>query len=340
MRRMIRTAAAVATILCSGIAAHGHEGFLPLHTHQLHRHDHGHDHSHEHDDDHSKHGAHIEHPETRFSFATGVRYTEYDLDSGDGNLWESGAGFSFAATPWLYLGGEFSYGWFSSKEGDAEGWLRPSAHIDFHAPLGGNWELIAGLEVGFPAGDDDLTGDEWEWMPHLEIRYDAGPWFVEVGASYLIVSGSDHDHGHAHEDHAEADEGAHEHEHEEEHGHEEGHAEEEEHTEDLHAHEHSAAAHASTHGFHEIVDPHGEQEWRTHIAAGVRLLDERLTLRARVSAVHVAKGETENDNYFRVGANGFWRFHERLAAGVDINAPIGGPRRNEWQASASLRVEF
>ena len=309
-----------ATIIAvSDLSSNAHEGFLPLHEHSAHRHAH-HDHSAEehaaHDGKGHKH-VHTPHQESRWAVATGVRYTKYAAPGIRGSLWETGLGLDYTVLPWLHIGGDVSYGWFSSPEGDADGWLIPHFHADVHLPLGGKWEVVTGLEIGFPAGEENLTGDHWEWAPHVELRRDAGPWYVAAGASFAISSGDSHDH----DDHAQEGHEEHEHDHEDE------------------AHDH-AAHQGHTGDFHEIVDPHGERELRYYAAFGVRVFDEKVTLESRLSGVHVTSDDTEFRNYLRGGLRVNWQIRENLTFSTEGSVPLTNAERNDWQASAALRVAF
>ena len=291
-----------------------HESFLPLHHHSgSHQHS-GHDHAahdHAHDEPDGK-GGHLHEPgpaftEERFAIATGGRYTRYDLGAGEhGHLWETGLGIDYAVTPWLHVGGDVTYGWYDSPTGRADGWMTPHAHLDFHIPIRSAWEVIVGLEVGFPGGDEALVGDHWEWAPHLELRYDPGQWFAEAGVSLsYIVGEKDHHHDHEGE-----------------------------------AHEGEAHDHGDTADFHEIVDPHAERELDYYGALGVRLLDRRLTLAGRLAGVHVLAGETPSDDYLRAGLRVSYQITEKVLLTTESSLPITDAERNQWQISAALRVGF
>ena len=301
-----------------------HEGFLPLHEHGEHRHTHrdsvhGED-AHVHGDGKEHKHVHMkEEAESRWAVATGVRYTRYVSEHARGSLWEAGLGADFAVTPWLHLGGDFSYGWFDGVDGQADGWLTPHAHLDVHLPVSENFEVIAGLEVGFPFADEELTGEHWEWVPHLEVRYDAGAWYAAAGVDFAFS-----DVGH----------GEHFHEGEEENGGDNEQAEEE-HDEGEHLDQPGHEAH-----LHEIVDPHGERELRYHAAFGVRMMEERMTAEVRFSGVHVISDDTEARNYLRGGLRLTWRLSEAVSFSAEGNIPIGHAERNDWQASAAVRVGF
>jgi hypothetical protein len=294
----------------------------------MHRHDHSahaHGHPHEHSDGSSKakvclepHGA-----DHRWTVASGVRYTRYNLSSGKADLWEVGFGADYQILPWLHIGGEFGYGWFDSREGSAEGWLTPYFHLDAHIPLAGNWELIAGLGVGFPGGEKNLVGDHWTWEPHLELRYDRGPWYVAAGVGLAFIEGDNHE-DHDHDSHEEEE-------------HEDGHADHEEGAHDEHA-EHDHHAHSGD--FHEIVDPHGDREFHYYGAFGVRLLEERVSVEARLVGVHVISGESPADNYLRAGLRTSWNITDRFALSAEGNVPITSTERNDWQTSLSFRFQF
>lgn len=301
-------------ILVAPALSSAHESFLPLHhhsgSHEHAGHEHAaHDHAHEAPDGK---GGHLHEPapaftEERFAIATGGRYTRYDLGAGEhGHLWEAGLGIDYAVTPWLHLGGDFAYGWYDSDDGRADGWMTPHAHLDFHIPIRGAWEIIVGLEVGFPGGDEALVGDHWEWAPHLELRYDPGQWFAEAGASLSFIVG-EKDHAHDH---------------------------------DEHAHEGEAHDHGDTADFHEIVDPHGERELDYYGTLGVRLLDRRLTLAGRIAGVHVLAGETPADDYLRAGLRVSYQVTEKVLLSTEASLPITDAERNQWQISAALRVGF
>lgn len=287
-----------------------HESFLPLHhhsgSHGHARHEHA---AHSHDEPDGK-GGHIHKTpaftEERFAIATGGRYTRYSLDEGDGHLWETGLGIDYAVTSWLHIGGDVSYGWYDSSAGRADGWMTPHAHLDYHIPLRGAWEVIVGLEVGFPGGDEALVGDHWEWAPHLEVRYDPGQWFAEIGATLAFIVGEE-DHAHDHEGHA---------------------------------HEGEAHDHGDTADFHEIVDPHGERELDYYGTLGVRLLDRRLTLAGRLAGVHVLAGETPADDYLRAGLRVSYQITDKVLLTTEGSLPITDAERNQWQVSVGLRVGF
>lgn len=314
----------------SASALRAHEAFLPLHEHYPSV---GHGHAHSHGAPHERaatEGKHMriepapEPGEHRFTFASGLRYTRLSVEGERAELWETAAGFDFAVLPWLHLGGEATYGWFDSEAGSADGWMSPSAHADLHLPIGGNWELIAGFGVGFPGGEEALVGEHWLWEPHLELRYDRGAWFVAAGVGLAILTGSGHQHeeAEAHAEHAE----------EEGEAHEEG---EEAHAEEAHAH-----SHASGGDFHEIVDPHGERELEYYGAAGVRLLDQRLTLEGRLSGVRVLQGETPARDFLRIGARTALRLGKDVTLSAGGSVPITDARRSEWQAFISAGVAF
>ena len=303
-------------VLLVAIEAVAHEGFLPLHHHSgIHEHG-GHAHGHElHSDRSAKHGdTHIGPAltEQRFALASGARFTRYSIDGKDAHLWEVGVGVDYAVVPWLHLGGDFSHGWFDSEDGSADGWLTPHAHLDFHIPLGGAWEVLAGFEVGFPGGEEALVGDHWEWAPHVEVRYDPGNWYAQASASLVLVAGEEHDH---------AERGT-------------------EHSSEAADQEHSEEAHTRTDDFHEVVDPHGERELRYSLAAGVRLLESRLSLESQLSAVHVLSGESPADNYVRAGVRASFTLHKQFIVTAGASVPISDAERNQWQASMGIRVSF
>lgn len=306
----------LAALSLSPLAATAHDSFLPLHHHAQ-PHDHG-DHSHTTGEVDPK-GGHApisswEEPE-RFTLATGAQYTRYS----DANLWETGFGFDYAAVEWLHVGGSVSYGWFHGDDGDAQGWLQPSVHLDLHVPIASDWEVVAGLEVGVPGGKEELVGVHWEWTPHLELRYDRGGWYVETGASLAFVV----EDAHAHEPEGPAEENEAEHRRQ--------HAENGD--EEIHPHEHSG-------DFHEIVSPHGERELHYFAEAGVRVLNKRLNLGARLSGVHVLAGESSGADYVRAGLGASWALNERMIISSNVGAPISDAARNRWQSSVGLRVGF
>jgi hypothetical protein len=305
-------------ILIAPLASWAHESFLPLHEHGPHRHSHAAHEHHDHTRDGKQAHAHDEVEESRWAIATGARYTRYSLDSGSAHLWETGLGADFAILPWLHLGGDVSYGWFNSDESNSSGLLVPHAHLDIHLPLAGHWEVVTGLEVGFPGGDEELVGRHWEWAPHVEIRHDRETWFVAAGASFVIISGENHEH-HAHEE-------------SEEHHEEEGHDHEEESEHEDHGEE--------ALDIHRIVDPHGERELQYYGAFGVRLLDQRLTVETRLSGVHVTSGDTDDRNYLRAGLRASWMLNERLTLTTEGSVPITDAERNQWQVSFGMRVAF
>jgi hypothetical protein len=307
-------------------ALFSHESFLPLHEHGEHRHAHGESthagHTHAHPDGKAHHHLHLEETaEGRWAVAAGVRYTRYTSEHAHGSLWETGLGADFAVLPWLHLGGDLSYGWFDGPSAKADGWLTPHAHLDVHLPVSGRFEVIAGLEIGFPFADEDLAGEHWEWVPHVELRYDAGPWYAAAGVDFAFTDV-------AHEHHADEseEEPAKEHENESV-AHDEGHVEEHDHSE-------------HTGHLHEIVDPHGERELRYHAAFGVRLIDQKMTAELRFSGVHVISDDTDARNYLRGGLRLTWRVSEAISLSTEGNIPIGHAERNDWQASAAVRVGF
>lgn len=303
---MSKTVRAACFLVCAAPIAWSHESFLPLHEHGTQTHEH-HGHAHQAHVPDGKSTAHVHHEEhSRWAVATGLRYTRYSLEDGRALLWETGLGFDYAVLPWLHLGGDVSYGWFDSKGGSADGWLVPHAHVDFHLPLGSNWEAVVGLGVGFPGGEAALVGDHWSWEPHLELRYDRRAWFFATGVNFTIISGETHD------------------EHEHEHGDEE----------EVHEHDHEER------DFHEIVDPHGQRELRYYGAFGVRMFDERLALEARLTGVHITSGTEDNRNYLRGGIRASWRLTERVSIYAEGNVPLTDAQRNDWQSSAALRIAF
>ena len=303
----IRSFFPLLVILVAPALSPAHESFLPLHHHTgSHQHA-GHDHASEAPDGKVDHLHEPASPftEERFAIATGGRYTRYALgEDGPGHLWETGLGIDYAVTPWFHLGGDVSYGWYDSAVGRADGWMKPHAHLDFHIPIRSAWEIIVGLEVGFPGGDEALVGSHWEWAPHLELRYDPGQWFAEAGASLSFIVG-DKDNDHEGEAHAGA------------------------------AHDHGDAV-----DFHEIVEPHGERELDYYGTLGVRLLDRRLTLAGRLAGVHVLVGETPADDYLRAGLRVSYQLTGKVLLTTEASLPITDAERNQWQISAALRVGF
>jgi hypothetical protein len=292
----------------SPLVSSAHESFLPLHHHSSsHEHTaHAGIHTHREPD-----GKHVhEHSATalteeRFAFAAGARFTRYSVPDAKAQLWETGVGIDFAVRPWLHVGGDIAYGWFESGRTKVDGWLSPHAHLDLHLPVGGAWEVVAGLDVGLPFGDEALVGEHWEWAPHVELRYDRGGWYAEAEASLAFIKEKgEHDH------HAEEEGDTHEGE-----------------------HEHSMDV-------PEIVEPHGERELRYGLAAGVRLLDRRLTLESRLTGIHILAGETPEDDYLRTGVRVSWAFDHRWLLSAEGTVPITDAERNQWQASVGLRVGF
>ena len=163
-------------------AARAHESFLPLH-HQTERHAHR--------------GAGLAArplsgeaapwTEERFAFTAGGRLTRYAAPGGGARLWETNASLEYFLLPWLVVGGDLSYGWYESRRERAAGWLAPHAHVDLHLPLGPHWEVVAGLDAGFPGADAALAPDDWEWAPHVELRHDRQAWYAEAGVSATFV---------------------------------------------------------------------------------------------------------------------------------------------------------
>lgn len=307
MKLILRHALSLAACVAP-VALSAHESFLPLYHHSG-RHEHGGPiHEAEPHPETSGKESHVHHAaahtEERFALATGAHFTRYATGGDDAHLWELGLGVDYAIVPWLHVGGEASYGWFDSAEGSDEGWLVPSAHLDLHLPLGGAWEIVAGLEIGFPGGEESLVGDHWEWIPHLEVRFDPGSWFVEAGGSLAMASGeTEHD----------------------------------EHDADEHE---AAGEHDDATDFHEIVDPHGEREFHYFGVAGIRLLSRRLTLESQVSGVHVLSDDTAADNYLRAGVRVSYEMNERMVVSAGGSVPITDAERNQWEASAGLRFSF
>lgn len=324
--------ASILAILPATWSLHAHESFLPLHDFHLHQ-SHEHHEHHEHAEGKTAH----DHDHTlthRLEIASGVRYTRHSLHGEAAHLWETTVGFEYSATSWLHMGADVSYGWFDSDEGSADGLMVPHAHIDIHLPLGGSWELLASFGVGFPGGEENLVGDHWEFTPGIELRYDRHTWFASAGASFVFVEGGHHHH---HDHHAsDADESHEEHD---EHGEEHDAHEEPDHDEYPAHHDHAHAGHAEN-DFHEIVDPHGSRELHYHVAFGVRPFDERLELESRLSAVHVTSGDTEDRNYLRAGLRASWKIDDRWIVSTQGSVPITDARRNEWQASLAVRVDF
>jgi hypothetical protein len=229
-------------------------------------------------------------------------------------------GVEYNPSPWLHFGAEVSYGWFESDEGNADGLMVPHAHVDFHLPFGGAWEVLAGFDVGFPGGDETLVGDHWEFTPSVEIRYNREIWFAAAGTSFVFTEGDGHDHG--------AD------------GHEHGDEEDADHEEDGdHEQDESDSSNGET-SFEDVVDPHGSRELHYFTAFGVRVLDERLELESRLSGIHVTSGDTPDRNYVRAGLRASWKFDERWAISAQASMPLTEARRNEWQASLAVRVGF
>ena len=300
--------------------AEAHETFLPLHEHNPASHSHTLTASHDHEAFHGKETIiHASHAASRLSVAAGARYTRFSIDGSGADLWETGFGFDFAATPWLHVGGDVSYGWFDSKLGDSSGWLVPHAHIDVHIPIRDHWEILVGARIGFPGGDEALVGNHWEWEPHAELTYDRGNWFARAGVGLVFVTGDDHaDHGEA--------EG-------ELHG-------EDQHDETEHAHGESEESHGSSPDFHEIIHPHGERELNYYGAFGVRMLDQRLTVEARLAGVHVLSNDTAERNYLRAGLLGSWQFAEDLSVAAQFSMPISDAERNDMQVAVGVRVAF
>ena len=309
--------------------AGAHESFLLWHGHRHAAHA-GHDHHADHaGHDHGKKEVLHEEAEGRWTIGSGVRYTRYSLHDERAELWESGVGVAYRVTPWLEVGAEATYGWFSSQEGGTGGWMLPHFHVDVHIPVAEHLELVIGGGTGIPGGDEGLVGDHWEFVPHLALRYDTGKWFAEAGASYAFISGHDHDHS-SHEEES----------HHEEHDHEEGHGEDGH--EETHA-RHDSRQHRDEHSagdFHEIVDPHGEQELQYHLSAGVRLLDERLTVEGRFSGVHVTRGYTPDRDYLRGGLRATWAMNDNWRIRAEASVPITEARRNHFQGSLSVQVGF
>jgi hypothetical protein len=274
----------------------------------------------------------------RFAFVSGARFTRYSTEDGKAHLWETGVGFDYEIFPSLHIGADLTYGWFDSKTGDADGLLSPHLHFDFHIPLARGWEIGLGVEVGLPGGEEALVGEHWELAPHLEVRYDAGAWFVDADAKLVFVfeEGDHHQHGGSdhHEHEAEEDEsGPHEHAaepHDEEH-------EEETHTD---THDHHLHAHEHPEDFHHLVEPHGESELQYSLAAGVRVFDRKLTLESRLAGVRVLAGETAAQNYVRGGFRASWALNERVLLIGEASMPVTDAERNQWQTSIAMRVSF
>jgi hypothetical protein len=341
MPRRSTLLACIATIGTALTPTPAHESFLLWHEH---RHSHGmhagHEDHAEHDHpDHKEHldaAKDIHHPTHEFdqwTISTGARYTRLSLEGERAHLWETGLGVAFRPISWLEVGAEASYGWFDSAEGSADGWMIPHVHVDAHIPIAPNLELVVGGDIGFPGGEEALVGDHWEFVPHLAVRYDKGNWFAEAGVAYVFITGGDiHDHG-SQAGESESDHGGDVHD-EEDHEGEEHDEHEEEHGEGSHA------SHGGTADFHEIVDPHGEQELQYHGALGLRLLDERLTLEGRVQGVRVTRGSTEDRNYVRAGLRTTWSFNEHWRVRAEASVPITDARRNHFQGSISLQVSF
>ncbi|MHA3770999.1 hypothetical protein ACXR0O_05610 [Verrucomicrobiota bacterium sgz303538] len=310
----------VAVLLPAG--AHAHESFLIWHDHHLHLDDHGteeaeHSHVHVHEEHDAKDHRDVEfdvHAESRWTVGTGLRYTRLSFEGEPADFWEIGVGISFAATPWLHVGGEASYGWFDSSEGSSGGWLMPHFHAEVEFPLAKGLEVSFGAELGIPGGDEGLVGEHWELAPSIAVHYERGRWFAEAGASFFFVNGEDHHDHHG----SEGEEGHHdEHTHgeEHEHGHEPG-------------------------DFHDVVDPHGARELHYHAAFGIRLLDERLTLEGRFHGVHVVSNDTPDRDYLRAGLRTSYSITENWAVRTEASVPISDARRNQWQTSVSLQVSF